>query len=603
MGRLVVAELIRSGRTVVAAVRDAAKAGAIFAELGVQEGYQQQRAGQGILFIEGGIDVTRTDTLGAELWRGATQAVSTLGPIFGQTADGTRGYLDNMTSERVDAQGVSNVAAAAAQHLPRQSDGAPCEVLSMRSADDLAKWDRLDDVIMGGQSGSALQPADDGSGAIWTGNLIIEGGGFCGARTKALDLNLEAFDGIYLRVKGDGQTFKLNLKTADQEATPESTYQATFDTIAGEWAIVKLPWREFVPVKRARYEANAPALDPAKVRQLGLVLSRFEFNGLPNPRYKPGKFELLIGGGIQAYKEGRPALVMVSSAGVERNALIGDDAEARKKDIPIVQLNPGGTLNHKYTGETAVRSSGAAYTVIRATGLTNEEEGGPFVVEASQGDRISGKVSRAEVAALVATAINSPAGAGKTIEVRRSEAAGDKGRGMTGADRLRLFLAAVPDSQRQRILLPPLPTPVPPPPPPSKERTAEILADERVKASQSAGRGGRVRGPEEAATAKSVTVVGDSRSEAASKHVDSSTPSNGAGPNSQVGSAAGVENDIEARKVQAQAWISNWRATGSSSGSSSNGSGANGNGVGDDIQQRKGEAQEWIASWKSRSGQ
>ena len=44
-------------------------------------------------------------------------------------------------------------------------------------------------------------------------------------------------------------------------------------------------------------------------------------------------------------------------------------AEARKKDIPIVQLNPGGTLNHKYAGETAVRGSGLPYSVIRSTGM------------------------------------------------------------------------------------------------------------------------------------------------------------------------------------------------------------------------------------------
>ena len=43
-------------------------------------------------------------------------------------------------------------------------------------------------------------------------------------------------------------------------------------------------------------------------------------------------------------------------------------AEARKKDIPIVQLNPGGTLNHKYAGETAVRGCGLPYSVIRSTG-------------------------------------------------------------------------------------------------------------------------------------------------------------------------------------------------------------------------------------------
>ena len=33
-----------------------------------------------------------------------------------------------------------------------------------------------------------------------------------------------------------------------------------------------------------------------------------------------------------------------------------------------MQLNPGGTLNHKYSGETAVRSSGLPDSVIRSTG-------------------------------------------------------------------------------------------------------------------------------------------------------------------------------------------------------------------------------------------
>lgn len=48
-------------------------------------------------------------------------------------------------------------------------------------------------------------------------------------------------------------------------------------------------------------------------------------------------------------------------------------AEARKKDIPIVQLNPGGTLNHKYAGETAVRNSGLPYSVIRSTGRISRD--------------------------------------------------------------------------------------------------------------------------------------------------------------------------------------------------------------------------------------
>ena len=50
---------------------------------------------------------------------------------------------------------------------------------------------------------------------------------------QGMHLDLSAFDGIALQVEGDGQTYKLNLKTADQENVPEDTFQATFDTVAG----------------------------------------------------------------------------------------------------------------------------------------------------------------------------------------------------------------------------------------------------------------------------------------------------------------------------------------------------------------------------------
>lgn len=71
--------------------------------------------------------------------------------------------------------------------------------------------------------------------------------------------------------------------------------------------------------------------------------------------------------------------------------------------------------------------------------------------------------------------------AGKTIEVRRSEAAGDKGKSDTTAQLRQLFYTSTEDRNRAQIGLPPMPKPVPPPPPPSKERTQEILDDDRVK--------------------------------------------------------------------------------------------------------------------------
>lgn len=111
-------------------------------------------------------------------------------------------YIDNMTSERVDAEGISNIAKAAKHFLPAQSFQPEVEeVLSMRSTGDLEAWERLDDTIMGGKSGSFLQTAQQlqgfqgdydhkklyqFEGSVWRGETITDGGGFCGARTKVL---------------------------------------------------------------------------------------------------------------------------------------------------------------------------------------------------------------------------------------------------------------------------------------------------------------------------------------------------------------------------------------------------------------------------------
>ena len=56
-------------------------------------------------------------------------------------------------------------------------------MVSMGSERDIGRWERLDDVIMGGQSSSTLRATEDGA-ALFSGDLILEGGGFCGARTK-----------------------------------------------------------------------------------------------------------------------------------------------------------------------------------------------------------------------------------------------------------------------------------------------------------------------------------------------------------------------------------------------------------------------------------
>ena len=440
----------------------------------------------------------------SQLFAGVTQVLIATGALFGKGADGKMGYIDNMTSERVDGEGNANIAAAAAQHLTSWATPAPLPVLRFSSEEDLSRWRRLDDTIMGGRSSSSwsLTMGERGEAVgRWAGEMVLEGGGFCGCRCDGLSLDLGAYDGLALRVKGDGQRLKLNLKTARNDGRSESTYQAVLDPAAagiepGEWGVLRVRWQEFVAVLRQNEEEGAPPLDPTTIRSMGLVWSRFEFNGLPNYESCTGGAFALEIESVSAFALPRPQLVMLSSAGVERNARIGDDPVKRKMDIPIVQLNPGGVLNNKYKAEWSLRKAalqaGLTYAILRPTGLDAGEEGARL--ELGQGDGFSGRVSRPEVARVAALVLRNPSAVGATFELRRSESALDKGRSSSDAELGSALSRLVPDGQRTRFGMRPMPLPVDPPAPASAAVREEVFARTDVQASLAAGRGGRTRG-------------------------------------------------------------------------------------------------------------
>lgn len=606
LGRRIVERLLAAGRTVVAASRSEARASDVLLApagrggLGLVPG--RKLPSGGALFLETGVDVTDPTTLPPQLFEGVTQVVLALGGVVGRLPGGGFGYVDDMSPERVEAQGVPNVLAAieaAGGPLAAQASAPPSVVVlpmaagagkAAGDADPLALWDRLDDVIMGGGSSSALVAAEvpaageQGSGskpasAIWRGTLVHEGGGFCGQRTKKLGpADWSAYDGVELRVRlrtiggkpttddDDGDdassalpphrllpngkaTFKLNVKTLDQEDVPEATYQASFDVDArGGWTTARIPFSDFVRVERAQAvlspdDDGAAPLDASQISKVGLVYSRFAFNKARNPNHLPGEFELEIKGGIAAYKAPVPRVVAIGSAGVERNAIVGDDAKRRAKEIPIVVLNPGGVLNHKLAAEAAVRECGLPYSVIRCTGLVEEAgfappapaaaaaapaaegEGEankaapaaapaaptaappaappapdapvPFL-EADQGDTLVGRITRDDAAAAVVAVLASPEAVAKTFELRRADPrplVRGRPRAMASPrDWRRLFSGLARDEERVRRGLDPIPRPVPPPPPPSEETKKEVLADPVVQ--RAAARDREVRGQE-----------------------------------------------------------------------------------------------------------
>jgi NAD(P)-dependent dehydrogenase (short-subunit alcohol dehydrogenase family) len=301
VGRRVVAELLRRGRRVRALVRDVPKARQALGAL---------PAGVGAALDLAPADLAQPATLLPEMFDGVRQVVwcasATVAPKEGDTADrqkyrqGIKFYdpeIQGDAPEAVEAGGMRRVLALAGRGLG--AAGAPAAVYLPDGSAPATQWGPLDDVVMGGASVSGLEAragASEGGAApagVFSGRVTsANNGGFASVRTRNLDppLDLGAYAGLELRLKGDGQRYKLILRM--EPAWDGVGYTASFDTRPGEWQTVRLPFAAFVPVFRAKTVAGAPRFDPRRLTSVQLMLSKFEYDGRLNPAFREGAFEL-----------------------------------------------------------------------------------------------------------------------------------------------------------------------------------------------------------------------------------------------------------------------------------------------------------------------
>ena len=132
------------------------------------------------------------------------------------------------------------------------------------------RWALVGDNVMGGvSSGRMARETVAGRTALrLTGAVRLENNG--GFLQMALDLapggglmDARGWDGIALRVCGNGERYGLHLRT-DACVRPWQSWRQGF--VAGpDWAEIRLPFAGFAP---HRIEG---ALDPGRLRRLGLV--------------------------------------------------------------------------------------------------------------------------------------------------------------------------------------------------------------------------------------------------------------------------------------------------------------------------------------------
>jgi transforming growth factor-beta-induced protein len=134
---------------------------------------------------------------------------------------------------------------------------------------DSLRWQTVNDGVMGGRSQGGPSFSEDGT-LLFTGEISLENnGGFSSIRTRPADLGLGGYDGLEIRVRGDGRTYKLALRS---RGLPNwIAYWADFETREGTWTTVRIPFAKWVPTTFGR-RLTGPKLRPAAVDSIGFML-------------------------------------------------------------------------------------------------------------------------------------------------------------------------------------------------------------------------------------------------------------------------------------------------------------------------------------------
>lgn len=129
-------------------------------------------------------------------------------------------------------------------------------------------WFVVNDGVMGGISSSTVKLAN--GVLVFEGQVRLEyNGGFASVRSNASEQNLSEFAGIALRVRGDGKTYALNLRTSSARGV---LYQSEFQTKAGEWTELRVPFSQLRPTRFGN-TLKGFTLETNRIESFGFIIA------------------------------------------------------------------------------------------------------------------------------------------------------------------------------------------------------------------------------------------------------------------------------------------------------------------------------------------
>ena len=133
----------------------------------------------------------------------------------------------------------------------------------------ITNWYIVNDDVMGGISKSYLSINEE-KNLIFNGYLSLENnGGFASSR---LSFNKETLTGIKsfkMRIKGDGNIYKLRLRQNNRRAS----YSCDFKSLKDKWIEIDISLEDFKPSWRGYYYSDYPDLEIEEINSMGIQIS------------------------------------------------------------------------------------------------------------------------------------------------------------------------------------------------------------------------------------------------------------------------------------------------------------------------------------------
>lgn len=151
------------------------------------------------------------------------------------------------------------------------STGTDQMILDFSAAETTSSWQAVDDRIMGGRSQSQPEHVDK-LGLRFSGTVsCANNGGFASIRSRSGQWDLGSYSGLRIRLRGDGKSYKLSLRT--DLFFDGISYQATLTTVKDTWQELTLPFAAFTPTHHGVRLTTVAPLDTSSITSFGLFIA------------------------------------------------------------------------------------------------------------------------------------------------------------------------------------------------------------------------------------------------------------------------------------------------------------------------------------------